>query len=277
MRGRKEAHVRSYPEGRATRPSATTGTAPGEKPRRRESVPQTGVTGFHRDIRHHDPPDRRGGAILMRSVVAAAVVTALVAFAGPVQASEIDVPAGTTVPLKFLEPLDSATIKEGTAVKFEVAADVLVGRSVIFRQGAPAQGVVTDVSQPGIFGKNARVHIAYIQATASDGRPVRLSPIDVTPDSIKQVKDVGAAAGTSVAGAILLGPIGLAAGALIHGGNVNVPVGAVGTTKVTQSFRTAGQGTPQAPTKTRGRRISRAPLCGNAAGAAPTPEARVGT
>ena len=177
----------------------------------------------------------------MRSVIAAAVVTALVAFAVPLQASEIDVPAGTAVPLKFLEPLDSATIKEGTAVKFEVAADVLVGRSVIFRQGAPAQGVVTDVSQPGIFGKNARVHIAYIQATASDGRPVRLSPIDVTPDSIKQVKDVGAAAGTSVAGAILLGPIGLAAGALIHGGNVSVPVGAVGTTKVTESFRTAGQ------------------------------------
>ena len=177
----------------------------------------------------------------MRSVIAAAVVTALVAFAVPLQASEIDVPAGTAVPLKFLEPLDSATIKEGTAVKFEVAADVLVGRSVIFRRGAPAQGVVTDVSQPGIFGKNAHVHIAYIQATASDGRPVRLSPIDVTPDSIKQVKDVGAAAGTSVAGAILLGPIGLAAGALIHGGNVSVPVGAVGTTKVTESFRTAGQ------------------------------------
>ncbi len=80
-----------------------------------------------------------------------------------------------------------------------------------------------------------------MQATASDGRPVRLSPIDVTPDSIKQVKDVGAAAGSSVAGAILLGPIGLAAGALIHGGNVSVPAGAVGTTKVTESFRTVGQ------------------------------------
>ena len=177
----------------------------------------------------------------MRSVVAAAVVTALVAFAGPLQASEIDVPAGTAVPLKFLDPLDSATVKEGTPVKFEVAADVLIQRSVIFRQGARAQGVVTDVSQPGIFGKNARVHIAYIQATASDGRPVRLSPIDVTPESIKQVSDVGAAAGSSVAGAILLGPIGIAAGALIHGGNVSVPAGAVGTTKVTESFRTAGQ------------------------------------
>lgn len=177
----------------------------------------------------------------MRSMVVAFMVAALAAFAVPVQASEIDVPAGTAVPLKFLEALDSATVKEGTPVKFEVAADVLIQRSVVFHRGAPAQGVVTDVSQPGIFGKNARVHIAYIQATASDGRPVRLSPIDVTPDSIKQVTDVGAAAGSSVAGAILLGPIGLAAGALIHGGNVSVPAGAVGTTKVTESFRAAVQ------------------------------------
>ena len=174
----------------------------------------------------------------MRSMIAAMVVAALAAFAVPVQASDVDVPAGTQVLLNFLEPLDSATIKEGTTVKFELAADVLVQRSVIFKQGTPAQGTVTDVSQPGIFGKNARVHIAFIQVTASDGRPVRLSPIDVTPDSIKQVKDVGAAAGSSVAGAILLGPIGIAAGALIHGGDVSVPAGAVGMSKVVETFRT---------------------------------------
>ncbi|HYM92248.1 MAG TPA: hypothetical protein VEW91_11505 [bacterium] len=173
----------------------------------------------------------------MRTIVAALLVLGLAAVAVPVSASEVDVPAGTSVPLKFLEPLDSATIKEGTPVKFEVAADVVIQRSVIFRQGVHAQGLVTDVSQPGIFGTNARVHIAFIQVLASDGRPVRLSPLDVTPDSIKQVSDVGAAAGSSIAGAILLGPIGLAAGALIHGGQVSVPAGAVGMTKVTESFR----------------------------------------
>lgn len=176
--------------------------------------------------------------MLMRSFVAATIVTALAAFAVPVQAGDIDVPAGTQVLLKFLEPVDSATIKEGTTVKFEVVADVLVERAVIFRQGTPAQGTVTDVSHPGIFGRNARVHIAFIQIMANDGRPVRLSPIDVTPDSIKQVKDVGIAAGSSVAGAILLGPIGIAAGALIRGGDVSVPVGAVGMTKVAEAFQT---------------------------------------
>jgi hypothetical protein len=174
----------------------------------------------------------------MRPIIAVVAIAGLVAPAVPAFAeSTVEVPAGTTVLLKFVTPMDSSTVKEGTVVQFEVAADVLAGRSVIFRQGAPAQGVVTDVSQPGIFGKNARVHIAYVEATAVDGRPVRLSPLDVTPESIRQVQDVGAAGASSLAGAILLGPVGLAAGALIHGGHVSVPAGAVGTTKVEQTFQ----------------------------------------
>jgi len=59
----------------------------------------------------------------------------------------------------------------------------------------------------------------------------------VTPQTVQQVKDVGAAAGTAVAGAILLGPIGIAAGALWHGGQVTVPAGAVGTTDVAEQLQ----------------------------------------
>jgi len=177
---------------------------------------------------------------MRRLLALGAAVTLTVSLAGSTPATagtSVLVPTGTKVLLKFITPVDSSTIKEGATVKFEVAADVLVDRYVIFRLGTPAQGTVTDVSQPGIFGKNARVHIAYVQATAVDGRPVRLSPLDVTPQSIQQVKDVGAAGATSIAGAILLGPIGLAAGALIHGGQVQVPAGAVGTTEVSQAMQ----------------------------------------
>ena len=173
----------------------------------------------------------------MRSTAAVSLILVLAAVALPASAAGVDVPAGTSVPLKFLNTMDSSTVKEGTSVQFEVAADVVVGRSVIFHKGTPVEGTVTDVSQPGIFGQSARVHIGFIKATAADGRPVGLSPLDVTPESIKQVKDVGAAAGSSVAGAIILGPIGLAAGALIHGGQVTVPAGAVGIAKVAETFK----------------------------------------
>lgn len=176
----------------------------------------------------------------MRTVTAALVVLLAFFSGSPARAGTVvTVPAGTKVLLKFLTPLDSSKAKEGDVVRLEVAADVLVDRYVIFRLGDPARGIVTDVSQPGIFGKNARVHISYIQATAVDGRPVRLAPLDVTPASLRQVTDVGAAGATSLTGAILLGPLGLAAGALIHGGHVTVPAGAVGTSSVAQTIHVA--------------------------------------
>lgn len=173
----------------------------------------------------------------MRIAVAAIAAVATVFTLLPAYAGPVTVPAGTIVPLRFETPVDSGTIKQGTTVRFTVATDVLIDRTVVFRQGTPAEGVVTDVSKAGIFGKNARVHINYIEADATDGRPVRLAPLEVTPDSMKQTADVGAAGATAITGAILLGPIGLAAGALIRGGDVSIPAGALGTSSVAQDFQ----------------------------------------
>lgn len=184
----------------------------------------------------------------MRSSIALAVIVlvALVTLPGDAATTvsvptgtTVSVPAGTKVLLKFETPVDSSSITEGTTVKFTVAADVLLGRTAVFKAGTPGQGIVTDVSKPGIFGKNARVHITYIQTDAVDAKPVRLAPLDVTPESVKQVQNVGAAGATSLTGAILLGPIGLVAGALIHGGHVSLPAGAVGTSSVAQDIQVA--------------------------------------
>jgi hypothetical protein len=171
------------------------------------------------------------------AVAVAAIVTVTLAPIPAHAASLVTVPAGTKVLLRFETPVDSNTIKEGTIVKFTVATDVLVGRTIVFRQGTPAQGIVTEVSKPGIFGKNARVRITDIQAEAVDGKPARVAPLDVTPDSVRQTADVSAAGATAITGAILLGPIGLAAGALIRGGNVTLPSGAVGTSSVAEEFQ----------------------------------------
>ncbi len=174
----------------------------------------------------------------MRSMVPVIMVVMLTMVALPALAGKFEVPTGTAVPLQFLAPVDSSTIQQGATIRFVVATDVLVRRAVVFRKGTPAQGTVTDVAHPGIYGGSAHVHIAYIQANAVDGRPVHLSPLDLAPDSAQQVRDVGAALGASAAGAILFHSVGgLAAGALIRGGDVSLPAGAVGLTRVIESFR----------------------------------------
>jgi hypothetical protein len=143
---------------------------------------------------------------------------------------QIDVPAGTQVPLSFSTRVDSSTAREGDPVTFAVAQDVLVDRQVVIRKGTGAQGLVVSVTPPGIFGRNARVHVAFVQTAAVDGLPIKLAPIDITPGNLRETKDTAGAAGASMAGLILLGPVGVAAGALVRGGHVTIPAGAVAVT-----------------------------------------------
>jgi len=151
----------------------------------------------------------------------------------------VTVPAATRVPLEFLQTVDSATAQQGQAVRFEVASNVLVGRRVVVRKGAAARGLIRSVEQAGAFGKNARVRIGFMQTTAVDGRPLALSNVDITPNNMRNVKDVGGAAGASAIGLVLLGPIGIAAGALVRGGHVQVPAGAVAVVATTSRARVA--------------------------------------
>ncbi len=145
--------------------------------------------------------------------------------------------AGTKVPLRFVKQLDSATAKQGQRVDFRVAANVIVNRSVVIRAGTAAHAIVESVEPAGQFGKDAMIRIGFVDTTGVDKRPIRLSPIDITPNSIRQVKDVSGAVATSVVGAVLLGPVGLAAGVLVRGGHVVVPAGAVVVAATATSVR----------------------------------------
>jgi hypothetical protein len=151
--------------------------------------------------------------------------------------SSVTVAAAIPVPLSFSTRLESSSAREGEAVTFTVASDVLADRHIVIRKGAHAQGLVVSVTPPGIFGRNARVHIAFVQTVAVDGLPVKLAPVDVTPSNLRDARDTAGAAGASVAGLILLGPIGVAAGALVRGGHVTVPPGAIAVSSTVSPFQ----------------------------------------
>ncbi|HLJ59150.1 MAG TPA: hypothetical protein VKZ50_05405 [bacterium] len=168
---------------------------------------------------------------------AVALAASLAVLPAALGSTPVEAPAGTEVLLKFDTPVDSSTTKQGAIVKFEVASDVLVDRSVILRAGAAAQGIATEVAQPGLFGKGARVRIDSIQVTAVDGRPVQLASVDVTPDTVPRIQGASRAAGSGFAGIVLLWPIGFLGGALAHGGQVEAPAGAVATTTIPQAVQ----------------------------------------
>ncbi len=169
---------------------------------------------------------RRWTMVRATALILAAAVLAVPA--APVSAAtSVWVPGGTKVGLQFLTTVASDKIATGAKVNFKIIANVVQDRHVVIRSGTSAAGTVTEVQKPGAFGQDAKVVIGFIAVNGVDGKPIKLTDVVVSKDTIS--KGRAGAAGASVAGMIILGPIGLLGGLLVRGNNVEVPAGTVVT------------------------------------------------
>ena len=87
---------------------------------------------------------------------------------------------------------------------------------------AKGDGVVTKVSQAKNFGRNAEIELDFKYLTAVDGRQLNMV---LGEESKKSMEQLGMAAGASVAGMLVLGPIGIIGGAFVQGKNIDLPEG----------------------------------------------------
>jgi hypothetical protein len=187
------------------------------------------------------PPNGPGGPTdetmpsMLRSGPGALVSAILLVVlpATPAAAAAVYIPAGTPIGLKFLTPVDSRQTTVGSRVRFRVVAGIGQGHSTLVRSGTTVIGTVTEVTRPGAFGASARVVIGFLSVNAVDGKSLKLNDVVISKDMVSKSR-VGAA-GTSMVGAMILGPVGLLAGALIRGNDVEVPRGVVVTDTVRNS------------------------------------------
>jgi hypothetical protein len=120
---------------------------------------------------------------------------------------------GEAVTLKFVDSVSSKTAKAGDKVRFTVVNTV--GK---IAAGTPVTGVIERVDKRDRFGKNARIRLVL--------NPVQgftLAPRDKGKPFMGSSTDKAAIA--SGAGALVLGPLGLAGGYFITGKSVNVKAG----------------------------------------------------
>ncbi|HKX18951.1 MAG TPA: hypothetical protein VJT33_13145 [bacterium] len=164
-------------------------------------------------------------AFAAASASVALVVAVKVAVAAPANFPIVLLPANTRVALRFLTPLDSATATQGDVVEFAVAANVVFGHFVLVQKNAHVNGAVVRVTPPGLFGRSAAIVIGYLDAPTTDGGVVQLRNIIISRTRV--TTSVEGAAAASLAGAVLLGPVGLVAGAFVRGGSVEAPTGAI--------------------------------------------------
>ncbi|WP_303840687.1 hypothetical protein [Selenomonas ruminantium] len=135
---------------------------------------------------------------------------------------QINVPKNTLIKAALVDPVNTKNLKKGDAIRYKVAADVIVDGKLVFAKGEPGDGVVTKVKQARNFGRNAELEIDYKQTKSIDGTYVATF---MGEEAKQEMKNLAMAAGTSLAGIVILGPIGVIGGAFVKGKNIDLPEG----------------------------------------------------
>jgi BON domain len=134
----------------------------------------------------------------------------------------ITVPAGTTIPIRITQTLDSATTQQGETFSGTIAADVITDGLVVIRQGTPVTGRVVAAQEAAHYKGNS---LLTVELTSVTRQGERLT-ITTDPYSVQgkgrgantAEKVGGGAAVGAILGGILGGGKGAAIGAAAGGG-----------------------------------------------------------
>ena len=136
--------------------------------------------------------------------------------------TQTTIPANTLTKIALVTPVNAKELKVGDVIKYQASEDVIENGMLLFTKGAPGEGVVTKVSQAKNFGRNAEMEIDFKSLTAVDGRDIGMV---LGEESKKSMEQLGLAAGASLAGMVLLGPVGIITGIFVNGKNIDLPEG----------------------------------------------------
>ncbi len=141
---------------------------------------------------------------------------------GEIGAVEATLAKDILVKIKLLTALDSKTAKTGDAVLVQAAEDVFVNGILVIAKGAQGSGKVLKAEGAQNFGRDAELQLSFDTITALDGKEV----VTLLGEKAKeQNKSLATAAGASLAGMAILGPVGIVGGIFVHGKEIKLPVG----------------------------------------------------
>lgn len=152
------------------------------------------------------------------------VLLAMAFDSGDIEVQRVVLPQDTLIKVSIAQDLDSRTSLGGDKVLFRAEANIFVGDVLAIPKGALGHGYLAKVSRARNFGRNAKIEIEYTDISAVDNTGV---PIMVGELAEEATKSLATAAGASVAGMVILGPVGIIGGAFIKGKEYHIPEGAI--------------------------------------------------
>ena len=156
---------------------------------------------------------------------------------GKVPVEAVVLPKDSLVKIEFTAPLSSKTAQPGDPVKFRVADNLYVNDVLVLSKGADGVGEVSKVVQPRSFGRDARIDVKFSHVFAVDGSKV---PIYIGKLAQQEAKTAIGAAGATIGGMVVLGPIGAVGGAFVTGKSKTIEAGSTTYVQVVEDQKISG-------------------------------------
>ena len=153
----------------------------------------------------------------------------------PVSAQSVVIPGDTVMKFRFMDELSPAKSRVGDFVRLELTNDLIVNYCLVAPAGSLLITEVRDVKRPRMFGIPGEVRLSFneLKPLGPQRPPVIVGK--ASEHALKEARRVGdrgeggfvGAGAVSVAGAALLGPVGLVGGIFIRGNSIRIPEGSV--------------------------------------------------
>lgn len=134
-----------------------------------------------------------------------------------VNAASVDVPAGTVVKSQLTKELTVRNVKKDDIVVCSLVEEIIVNGNLVAPKGSRVFGHISKVKMPRSFGRSSEIEITFdsVEVIGPSTIPVVMGA--AAKKAMEADSAMIGAAGASFAGAVLLGPLGLATGVLVRG------------------------------------------------------------
>ena len=153
----------------------------------------------------------------------------------PVTFQDIILPAATVLRVQFLDDLGPANTKKGDIVNMALTNDLLVGNVLIAPKGSLINTAVSSVRQPRMFGVPSNISFDFKsliplgpqRPAVTMGEASRKATEEAQKGKDKGEGAIIGAAGASLGGALIFGPVGLLTGVFVRGNAIKIPQGTI--------------------------------------------------
>lgn len=153
----------------------------------------------------------------------------------PVTTQNVRLPAKTILKLRFMDELSPAISKAGDQVRLELTNDIIINQCLVAPAGSLLLTEVREVKKPRMFGVPGEVRLSFKELKPLGPQHPNVTVGDEAQKAIAEARKAGdrgegpiiGAGAASIAGAAILGPIGLVSGFFVRGNSLRIAAGSI--------------------------------------------------